>query len=69
MFKNPVADRRCRVYETQLCKRCGDAQQLAVGDTLALGDAKLKIAAVLVIEPDRGQGFARPAGGAKRRQG
>ena len=31
---------------------------LAVGDTLLLGDASLKIAEVIVIEPDRGTGFA-----------
>ena len=30
---------------------------LAVGDTLLLGDASLRIARVIVIEPDRGAGF------------
>ena len=44
-----------------VAQRILDAQQLAVGDTLHLGDARLKIAAVLVIEPDRGQGFANIA--------
>ena len=34
-----------------------DALGLAVGDTLLLGDTSLKIAAVIVIEPDRGGGF------------
>lgn len=35
-----------------------DALDLAVGDTLALGDATFRIAAVLVQEPDRGAGFS-----------
>ncbi len=35
-----------------------DALGLKIGDTLLLGDASLKIAAVIVIEPDRGTGFA-----------
>jgi putative ABC transport system permease protein len=35
-----------------------DALGLKIGDTLLLGDAGLKIAAVIVIEPDRGTGFA-----------
>ena len=35
-----------------------DALGLAVGDTLLLGDASLKIARVIVIEPDRGTGFS-----------
>ena len=35
-----------------------DALGLAVGDPLLLGDASLKIARIIVIEPDRGTGFA-----------
>lgn len=35
-----------------------DSLGLAVGDTLLLGDASLKIARVIVIEPDRGTGFS-----------
>jgi putative ABC transport system permease protein len=35
-----------------------DSLGLNVGDTLLLGDASLKIAEVIVIEPDRGTGFA-----------
>ena len=35
-----------------------DALGLAPGDTLLLGDAKLRIARVLLQEPDRGTGFA-----------
>ncbi len=35
-----------------------DSLSLAVGDALLLGDASLKIARVIVIEPDRGTGFA-----------
>jgi putative ABC transport system permease protein len=35
-----------------------DALGLAVGDPLLLGDASLQIARVIVIEPDRGAGFA-----------
>ena len=34
-----------------------DALQLAVGDTLLLGDASLRIAQTIVNEPDRGSGF------------
>ena len=34
-----------------------DALKLAVGDTLLLGDASLKIAQTIVNEPDRGSGF------------
>ena len=34
-----------------------DALQLAVGDSLLLGDASLRIAAVIQVEPDRGAGF------------
>ncbi len=34
-----------------------DALGLAVGDTLLLGDAALRIAAVVAVEPDRGAGF------------
>ncbi len=34
-----------------------DALQLKVGDALMLGDAALKIARVIAIEPDRGAGF------------
>ena len=34
-----------------------DALGLAVGDTLLLGDAGLKIARTIVLEPDRGAGF------------
>jgi putative ABC transport system permease protein len=34
-----------------------DALQLQVGDSLLLGEAQLKIARVIVIEPDRGAGF------------
>jgi putative ABC transport system permease protein len=35
-----------------------DALQLKVGDKLLLGDATLKIARLIVIEPDRGAGFS-----------
>ncbi len=35
-----------------------DALQLKMGDTLLLGDAALKIARVVSIEPDRGSGFS-----------
>jgi len=35
-----------------------DSLGLKVGDSLLLGDASLKIAQVIVIEPDRGAGFA-----------
>ncbi len=35
-----------------------DALQLKVGDPLLLGDATLKIARIIVIEPDRGTGFS-----------
>src|SRR5580765_7658456 len=38
-----------------------DSLGLAVGDPLLLGDASLKIARIIVIEPDRGAGFASPA--------
>jgi len=38
--------------------RVRGAAGLAVGDTLLLGDASLKIARVIVIEPDRGTGFS-----------
>jgi putative ABC transport system permease protein len=34
-----------------------DALQLNVGDTLLLGDAALRIARIVVVEPDRGAGF------------
>ena len=34
-----------------------DALGLAVGDTLLLGDAELKITRTIVLEPDRGAGF------------
>ncbi|MCB1987615.1 MAG: ABC transporter permease, partial [Burkholderiaceae bacterium] len=34
-----------------------DALGLAMGDALLLGDAQLRIARVIVIEPDRGAGF------------
>src|SRR5436190_544720 len=34
-----------------------DSLGLAVGDALLLGDASLKIARIIVIEPDRGAGF------------
>ncbi len=34
-----------------------DALQLKVGDPLLLGDARLRIARIIVIEPDRGGGF------------
>ena len=34
-----------------------DAIGLSVGDTLLLGDASLKVSAIIVIEPDRGGGF------------
>ncbi|MEQ1806073.1 MAG: FtsX-like permease family protein, partial [Burkholderiaceae bacterium] len=34
-----------------------DALSLKIGDTLLLGDAQLRIAQVIVIEPDRGAGF------------
>ncbi len=35
-----------------------DALQLQVGDPLLLGDATLTIARIIVVEPDRGAGFA-----------
>ncbi|HEX4235189.1 MAG TPA: FtsX-like permease family protein [Caldimonas sp.] len=35
-----------------------DSLGLAIGDALLLGDARLTIARVIVIEPDRGTGFA-----------
>ena len=35
-----------------------DALNLKVGDSLLLGDASLRIAQIIVIEPDRGAGFA-----------
>jgi putative ABC transport system permease protein len=35
-----------------------DALGLHVGDTLLLGDAALRIAQILVVEPDRGAGFS-----------
>ena len=35
-----------------------DALQLQVGDALLLGDATLKIARIIVVEPDRGAGFS-----------
>jgi putative ABC transport system permease protein len=34
-----------------------DALQLGMGDELLLGDARLRIAALIVVEPDRGAGF------------
>jgi putative ABC transport system permease protein len=34
-----------------------DSLQLRMGDELLLGDARLKIASIIVIEPDRGAGF------------
>ncbi len=34
-----------------------DSLQLKVGDTLLLGDALLRIAQIIVVEPDRGAGF------------
>ncbi|MEO8155060.1 MAG: FtsX-like permease family protein [Rhizobacter sp.] len=34
-----------------------EALQLHMGDDLLLGDARLKIASIIVIEPDRGAGF------------
>jgi putative ABC transport system permease protein len=34
-----------------------DALQLKLGDTLLLGDASLKIARLIAVEPDRGAGF------------
>ena len=34
-----------------------EALQIKVGDTLLLGDAALKVARLIVIEPDRGAGF------------
>ena len=34
-----------------------DALQLKVGDPLLLGDATLKVARIIVVEPDRGGGF------------
>jgi putative ABC transport system permease protein len=34
-----------------------DSLKLEVGDTLLLGDAELRIAQIIVIEPDRGAGF------------
>ncbi len=34
-----------------------DALQLNVGDPLLLGDARLRIARIIVVEPDRGGGF------------
>ncbi|MES1930878.1 hypothetical protein SADO_16583 [Salinisphaera dokdonensis CL-ES53] len=44
-----------------VAQRILDAQQLEVGDELALGDTRLTIAAVLAVEPDRGNGFANIA--------
>jgi len=35
-----------------------DALQLELGDPLLLGDAELEIARIIVVEPDRGGGFA-----------
>src|SRR5437764_964601 len=35
-----------------------DALGLRVGDPLLLGDATLRVARVIVLEPDRGAGFA-----------
>jgi putative ABC transport system permease protein len=35
-----------------------DSLQLKVGDPLLLGDATLRIARIIVVEPDRGAGFA-----------
>ena len=35
-----------------------DALQLQVGDALMLGDASLRIARIIVVEPDRGTGFS-----------
>jgi putative ABC transport system permease protein len=34
-----------------------DGLQLAVGDELLLGDARLRIGAIILVEPDRGAGF------------
>ncbi len=34
-----------------------DGLQLGIGDELLLGDARLKIGAIILIEPDRGAGF------------
>ncbi|MBT9526014.1 MAG: ABC transporter permease [Rhizobacter sp.] len=34
-----------------------DGLQLAIGDELLLGDARLKIGAIILVEPDRGAGF------------
>jgi putative ABC transport system permease protein len=34
-----------------------DALQLKLGDTLLLGDASLRVAQTIVVEPDRGTGF------------
>jgi hypothetical protein len=57
--------RRCRSWPAPASPaRCGstppllDALQLQVGDPLLLGDATLRIARVIVIEPDRGAGFS-----------
>ena len=35
-----------------------DALHLQIGDTLLLGDASLRIASIIAVEPDRGTGFA-----------
>ena len=35
-----------------------DALNLSIGDTLLLGDAQMKVARVIVTEPDRGAGFS-----------
>jgi putative ABC transport system permease protein len=35
-----------------------DALNLSIGDTLLLGDAQMKLARVIVTEPDRGAGFS-----------
>ena len=35
-----------------------DALQLKIGDALLLGDARLTVARIIVIEPDRGTGFS-----------
>jgi putative ABC transport system permease protein len=34
-----------------------DGLQLRIGDDLLLGDARLKLSAIIVVEPDRGAGF------------
>ena len=63
---SPARPRAARCGST---RRCSTRCSLKVGDTLLLGDATLRIARVIVIEPDRGAGFIelRAARDAQRR--